>query len=539
MALVQVQVPYRDNYDYGIGVDLATGSPMGRVVGGDARDVSGVVGAGGATTSFDISRIHSTEALEKKLGIHADASYGCGAFGSVSARFDFAQSSKIQTSSLFLAITASVVLEVQSIDDPTLVPAAVDLASRGTDFASRYGNMFVRGIGRGGMFVGVVQINTRSSEEAKTISTELEGSYGLFSAAAKTKFEEVQKKFSSDIRITVYHEGGPIDLTMDDITDANQLYVMLQRWLKAFQDDPVKNAKPYYATLAPIAIANGAPTAPNVAQIQHAQDILVICAKQRSLILDGMNQMEYISQKPSLFEFVAPTTPESVVKAYVGYQADLDLVAATASRAINDNTKAVTPGDFAAANGKTYPQGQPPTPTPTLAKGVVDVLVARGEVLATEDPLATELRNRQPAGPARRGFDAGMGIAEGHTSPGPGKDKMRDSLPPAEQGGFSTAVAFSVERNRHFEWAAKGAAIARVVPAVEAARKANPSVFFWLGFDIATGLYGDPALGGQGDTAPGPGKQKIFDSLSGDGQKGYNASVKLHLGPPPLPRRPG
>jgi hypothetical protein len=64
MALVQVQVPYRDNRDYAVGVDLATGSQMGLVVGGE---VSGVPGAGGATTSFGIFRIASTAAFEKKL----------------------------------------------------------------------------------------------------------------------------------------------------------------------------------------------------------------------------------------------------------------------------------------------------------------------------------------------------------------------------------------------------------------------------------------------------------------------------------------
>lgn len=107
---------------------------------------------------------------------------------------------------------------------------------------------------------------------------------------------------------------------MDDITDANQLYVMLQQWLKAFQDDPVKNAKPYYVTLAPIAIANG-PTLLNAAQIQHAQDVLMQCAKERSKILDGLNLMEFIIQTPSRYDFVAPTTPADIVKAFVGYQA--------------------------------------------------------------------------------------------------------------------------------------------------------------------------------------------------------------------------
>jgi hypothetical protein len=49
MALVQVTVPYRDGYDYGVGADLATGSSMGKVVGGA---FSGVEDAVGATTKF-------------------------------------------------------------------------------------------------------------------------------------------------------------------------------------------------------------------------------------------------------------------------------------------------------------------------------------------------------------------------------------------------------------------------------------------------------------------------------------------------------
>ena len=130
-----------------------------------------------------------------------------------------------------------------------------------------------------------------------------------------------------------------------------------------------------------------------------------------------------------------------------------------------------------------------------------------------------------------------MAVAEGHTLPGPGKDKIRDGLSPPEQIGFNSAVSFSLERNRNAEFAGKGAAIAKVDPVVAKARTTNPSVFYWLGFDIASGIFGDPALGAQGNTLTGPGSLGIRDSLSADGQKGFNASVKLHLGPPLHPRR--
>lgn len=255
------------------------------------------------------------------------------------------------------------------------------------------------------------------------------------------------------------------------------------------------------------------------------------------MILDGLNLMEFISQNPSRYDFAAPTTPADIVKAFVGYQADLDLVAAAASQAMADVTKAVTPAEFALKIGKPYPQGVPPTPMPTMEKGAMDVFAAKGELIAKADPLSAALREREPAGPSRRGFDIGMAVAEGQTLPGPGKDKIRDGLSQPEQIGFNIAVAFTLERNRNLGWVTKGAAIAKVDPKVAEARTLETDAFYLLGFDIATGLFGAPALGGQGDTAWGPGKQKILDSLSNNGKRGFDASMKLHLGPPPLPRR--
>ena len=157
-----------------------------------------------------------------------------------------------------------------------------------------------------------------------------------------------------------------------------------------------------------------------------------------------------------------------------------------------------------------------------------DELAARGEAIANQDPLAVELRNRQSDGPARRGFDIGMAAAEGHTLPGPGKQRIHDSLSSAEQQGFTTAVLFSLERNRNADFAARGAAVAKADPIVGVARNADPDVFYRLGFDIASGIFGNPALGGQGNTATGPGSLKIRASLSAAGQRGFNAAVAFH-----------
>ncbi|MEP7244659.1 MAG: tachylectin-related carbohydrate-binding protein [Gammaproteobacteria bacterium] len=156
-------------------------------------------------------------------------------------------------------------------------------------------------------------------------------------------------------------------------------------------------------------------------------------------------------------------------------------------------------------------------------------LAAKGPAIANADPLFTELRNRQP-GPARDGFDIGMAAAEGQTAPGPGKQRIHDSLAPNQRPGFEFAVALAMERNRNADLAARGSAIARADRMVAETRTSDPDVFYWLGFDIATGLYGPANLGALGYTATGPGAYKIRDSLSAPGQRGFNAAVYFHLG---------
>jgi hypothetical protein len=159
----------------------------------------------------------------------------------------------------------------------------------------------------------------------------------------------------------------------------------------------------------------------------------------------------------------------------------------------------------------------------------VEALAAKGPAIAEQDPLAVELREQQPDAAARRGFDIGMAAAENQTGPGPGKDRIRDSLPADERAGFIAAVAFSLERNKYAARAALGAQIAAADPEVAEARNAEADPFYRLGFDIATAIFGDKAAGAQGNTATGPGSLGIRNSLSPAGQRGFDAAVKLHL----------
>lgn len=194
------------------------------------------------------------------------------------------------------------------------------------------------------------------------------------------------------------------------------------------------------------------------------------------------------------------------------------------------------------AQCKAQPAPVAPIRGPALDEAALAERATRGEALANQDPLAIELRNLMTEGALRRGFDYGMAAAEGHTEPGPGKRAFHDALHPDEQPGFELAVQFSLDRNSSAGLAAKGATIASADADLAATRQAgaeatarvsgapDAAVFYKLGFDISTALFGDPALGALGNTALGPGSMKIRGKLSpGTEQSGFDDATAFHL----------
>lgn len=151
-------------------------------------------------------------------------------------------------------------------------------------------------------------------------------------------------------------------------------------------------------------------------------------------------------------------------------------------------------------------------------RGTISDLATSGSSLADQDPLAALLRSQQPSAAAQRGFDVGMAAAKGQTEPGPGKQRIHDGLPQAEQAGFTAAVDFTLLRNRYASYAAKGAYIVQRDRRIGTARNASSNAFYRLGFDIATGMRDDRKLS-FGDLV------KVRDSLNGQARNGFDAAL--------------
>ena len=150
--------------------------------------------------------------------------------------------------------------------------------------------------------------------------------------------------------------------------------------------------------------------------------------------------------------------------------------------------------------------------------------------MANADPLIAALRDAQQVGACRRGFYVGLAVEAKNTLWGPGAQSIRDGLDGAERIGFDVAAAFCLQRNNNADVAARGAKVLKADPEVAAARALEqPPGLYWLGFDIGTGIFGDPDRGALGNTIMGPGSEKIRASLDDDGKRGFNAARDFNL----------
>ncbi|MFG3141651.1 hypothetical protein ACGFZA_36215 [Streptomyces sp. NPDC048211] len=364
MVLQQISVPHVGTYNFGVGVDRLSGTAMNLVVNPTTATPTD---ASGSSQSFEVSRVTSTHDLLEKLGVDVKASYGCAAFGAgISARFSFAQSSEVHSASLFMAITATIHLADLSIPECALTAPAAAMVDRPDVFVQRYGDMFARSCRRGGLFVGLIRVETFDDTESTAIEAELGGSYGFFSGEAATKFTKVTQDHKVNVYCKMHSEGGPA-LQLTDPADPAGLLNVANTWMQAMHDDPSKYSQPYEWTLAPISITEG-PTPPNQEQIANAQEILKFCAEERTALLDQYNLLNWWVKHPDRYDWTGATPPAEVATAASGTQKDLDTVAACASQAIEHPASAKRPASYAAEIGTVYPAGlmpaTPPAPRP-------------------------------------------------------------------------------------------------------------------------------------------------------------------------------
>lgn len=335
----QETIPMREGYDLGMGVAMASASPMALGVTGA---ISTAVGDRGESGTFIFNRIERTEDLENTLGIGVEASGGIGLF-SASASFSFSKECKIQSSSLCVCVSSTLSLPFQQIDVPVLSEPAQKLMESGkTDlFSSRFGDYFVRGVKSGGYFVGLVRIDTKDETSKTAVDAALSMSYGLaFDANVQISMKNTMKNSEAKVTALYTYEGGIVTtrVTSKDAVEAlDQLFKAMGEWTATIRDHP----KAYSVTVAPYIIALG-PEPPNIAELEHRRDVLIRCAKLRARTLDALNLVDYIldPHHADEFEIAPPPKGPDLPALQVALAGDIDAIADAAAYAINNAKEA-------------------------------------------------------------------------------------------------------------------------------------------------------------------------------------------------------
>ncbi len=517
-------IPFIDGMKVGQGYDRLTGNaqPVPAVMG----TVSALAGAIGQQVTLDCTIIQDVESLHKTLGETIDAGGSYMGF-SGNSKTEYANTFDFSSFSIYVVIKTSVQNAVETIDNPVFSPEANQLLVNNNPqrFRERFGDSFILGIKKGGEFFAIYQITGSSQEEKENVAEAVQLGFGTPGAGASltTTIKSETDRSSSHLAVNVHvFRQGTIsmaDLNLDDIMKTARQFPLDVAGDKAF---------PYFALVQDYKVLNNPNDKFNYIDIQNQQDVLEDLGKKRFQFLSLRDDFRYILQHFEDFE-----NPDGKTLTRSKISADLDEVVNSINIMQQEAKKCSINADqckFTSFDISKFIK-------PVLSKRADDALLTRGAFNVSQDLLAVMLRNSLPDEASKRGFNIAFGMNNGmDTLPGPGKDKIGEGLPFDEREGYKTALSYYLVRNKNQGFVNTGAKIALATPVLSAARTGENDAFFILGFDIGTGLFGDPALGGQGDTVMGPGKQAILNSLTPAGKRGFNTSMKIHLGPPSLPR---
>lgn len=494
-------IPYRQGMEFGIGVDTPSGDSRNVGVLGEPTSIPN---ASGSIVTFAVKQVSSDEDLQTSLGVSASAGGGVGLF-SASASMNFAQSCHIHSNSVFLVASVDVNLAFTQIRSPKIDPAAAAKLSDGdsTRFQEMYGDSFIRGMQTGGRFFAVAEIMTSTKSEQESLSISLKGSYGPFAAQGSFSSEFRSAVENKSMKVQIHYEGGVVPKVPTGIDE-------IQAVASTFAASVEGHGVPYAVLLDRYSILD-IPRPPNYVDLQNQMDVLAYCAQQRNTIWTALNNLSYVLANPGQF----PAMDTGVLVTYrQALETDLLSVRKAASLALDHPRDAVLPVLSAQ-----------PMSMPDRSEGEIDALAAQGQAMAEADPLIAAIRDAQPVGPIRRGFYVGLGTEVANTLWGPGAQSIKDSLDGAEQIGFTVGAAFCLDRNNNKEMTARGAAVLAADTDLQAARAIEKTPgLYWLGFEIGTGIFGDPALGAQGNTLWGPGAERIQATLHPDSQRGFIAA---------------
>lgn len=503
-----MDAPFINPMDFGKGVFALNLQPCrsDAVVGSGLKTVVGSVGA--QEVHFSLQHATTFSEFQSAFTFSEEASGSYGLFHGDGA-YNFSQAQKYNSFTHYLVVRVDVLNEFKSIQDPTLnirtdgpqLLAAGDNAR----FLEEFGDHFVSGIRQGGVYIAVLSFESETEAEFKSESANIQlGITGFVDS--ETSFTSSLQTFSgrTNLRIESFQNGGV------DSTPALTIDAIIKKAV-AFPNEVRTTAHSVSVVLESYRILS-LPKPPNVQTLENASVVIDRLGRLRNRFVQMLNDVEYIRDNPKQFidvdKFDANGAAEKLIDA-------LNRLKTNASNCANDVTKC----EFIAFD-------LPVIILPERVPDQVEAMAQEGARIAKLDPLCTLIRNAEPEA-SRRGFDIGLALNPNDTAQGPGKEKFKLTLPPAEQAACQRGIDYHIDRNFAATLVTQGKAVIEKNSAAKAARDALPPDNGQLGFTIAAGQFGSVSDGGSGDTDLGGKSFDLRNRLSLDAQRGFDVAVNF------------
>ena len=167
--------------DYGSPYDSILGAPLDTTQSAIAPGFMTVPAAGQIVASEKFQLIANSADLYSSLDISASLSVSSG-LASVNAKTEFAKSTHIDSTDLWVLVDLSQMGTAQKVVNPTLTAQAAALTPE--QFYSLYGDRYAAEIVTGAEMFCTVQIQTYSQEDKTSLTASLGFSYGVSSVSA-------------------------------------------------------------------------------------------------------------------------------------------------------------------------------------------------------------------------------------------------------------------------------------------------------------------------------------------------------------------
>ncbi|WP_437476292.1 hypothetical protein WME75_26060 [Sorangium sp. So ce1014] len=190
----------------GKGYDAIQDQVKGECV--EYRSADPIEGATGQKVIFSLDLVESSKEISRKLGVSAGASARFG-LGSVDVKAQYVEEHQVSQNNIYAFVSVRILNPASAVKGARLSDSARStLAVNPERFRERCGDKFIAATQNGGVFYGILEVETSNEQEKQSIAIAISGASLTFSASGSVNNDFRKAISNKQVHVWTYQEGG-------------------------------------------------------------------------------------------------------------------------------------------------------------------------------------------------------------------------------------------------------------------------------------------------------------------------------------------